>query len=180
MISRLSLAARVASLSVCCLALGSCDTSNAIIPDASSTSTTPEVESVDTTAPPIAMTDIPKEVRCPRLQIRRDTGDVYEDILRCVPGWAVGIPKRVTDKWTGETSSEGEWVLKHTKEGWKTVGVCHIYHPIYSTGVWCSEIDGDDVDITLLPPMNVQCALWDAASWEENIKETGCPVSADS
>lgn len=169
MISRLSLAARIASLSVYCLALASCDTSNAIIPDTSST-----------TVPPIPAEYIPDEITCPLDDIRRDTGDVYEDILRCVPGWAVGLPKKITDKLTGESEVEGAWVLKLTKNGWKTVGVCHTYHPIYSTGVWCSEIDGDDVDITLLPPMNVQCALWDAASWEENIKETGCPASVDS
>lgn len=169
MISRLSLAARIASLSVYCLALASCDTSNAIIPDTSST-----------TVPPIPAEYIPDEITCPLDDIRRDTGDVYENVLRCVPGWAVGLPKKITDTIDGDSEVEGEWILKLTKSGWITVGVCNIYHPIDSSGTRCNAIGGDDVDTTLLPPMNIQCALWSAASGEDGSKETGCHASVDS
>ena len=168
MIIRLSLAARIASLSVYCLALASCDTSNAIIPDTSST-----------TVPPIPVAYIPDEITCPLDDIRRDTGDVYEGGLLCVPGWAVGLPKKITDTLDGDSEVEGEWILKLTKSGWKTVGVCNIYHLIYPSGETCNAIGGADVDTSMLPPLNIQCALWHAASWDDNIKETGCPASAD-
>ncbi|MEY4228628.1 MAG: hypothetical protein RLZ84_1220 [Actinomycetota bacterium] len=166
---------RVVLLLIASVSLVGCGASNGEIPDTYSGAPLAETTVVDTTAPPIAMSDLPKETPCPLNDIRRDTGDVYKEVVQCVPGWAVGIPKKVLDAMNGDSVNEGERVLKLTETGWKTVGVCHIYHPIELSGVWCSTIDGDDVDTTLLPPMNVQCVLWDASRWSENIAETGCP-----
>jgi hypothetical protein len=61
-------------------------------------------------------------------------------------------------------------------KGWMVVGVCHIYHPIYESGSTCSYPYSDlDVITSLIPPMPVQCVLWDGARFEDSIAETGCP-----
>ncbi len=114
-------------------------------------------------------------IDCPIKQISQETGETFREIIRCVDGWAVGIPQRFVDKFN-DTDVEAEWVLKERASGWMVVGVCHMYHPIYSSGRTCSYPYGSySVIVSLIPPMRVQCVLWDAARFKESIPETGCP-----
>jgi hypothetical protein len=117
-------------------------------------------------------------VDCPTRQISQQTGETFREIIRCVDGWAVGIPQRFVDKFNGDTDVEAEWIMKRRSSGWMVVGVCHMYHPIYSSGATCSYPYGNDsIIVSLIPPMPVQCVLWDGARFKESIPETGCPNS---
>lgn len=130
------------------------------------------------TVPLIKVSELPQSTECPVKEISDDTSEVFQEIIRCVDGWAVGIPQRYVEKFNGETDIEAEWVLAKTKTGWTVVGVCHIYHPIYSSGATCSwPYDAGKVPTSLVPPMPVQCVLWDGAKFESAIPETGCPLS---
>ena len=149
-----------------------------------STTTVPQqIEVTDTsgpttTVPLISKTSLPKMVDCPTKQISQETGEIFREIIRCVDGWAVGIPQRFVDKFNGNTDVEAEWVLTRTNDKWVVVGVCHMYHPIYESGSTCNYPYSDlSVIVGLLPPMPVQCVLWDGARFKESIAETGCPNS---
>ena len=171
--------ARVVTSILACLLLVSCDSSSGLIPDTYSSSTLAANLGVETTVPVIAMSDLPSKLKCPVSDINEETGYTFDDSIECVDGWAVGLPKEITDKLTGESEIEGNWVLARTTSGWKVAGTCHLYHPIDSSGVWCSPIDSSEVDTSLLPPMNVQCVLWSASRWSDTIGETGCPNPED-
>ena len=129
-----------------------------------------------TTVAPIPKSALPKRTECPIQKINLETSEVFKDIIRCVDKWAVGIPQRFVEKFTGDTNVEGEWVITSAEGKWTVVGVCHIYHPIYSSGPVCNNpYNTNPIDLDLIPPMPVQCVLWDGASLESNIPETGCP-----
>jgi hypothetical protein len=131
-----------------------------------------------TTVPLISKSSLPKLVDCPTKQISQETGEIFREIIRCVDGWAVGIPQRFVDKFNGNTDVEAEWLLTRTNNKWMVVGVCNIYYPIYESGSTCSYPYSDlSVIVGLLPPMSVQCVLWDGARFEDSIAETGCPNS---
>jgi hypothetical protein len=131
-----------------------------------------------TTVPLISQSALPKMVDCPTKQISLETGETFQEIIRCVDGWAVGIPQRFVDKFDGDTDVEAEWVMTRRSSGWMVVGVCHMYHPIYSSGSTCSYPYGSDsIIVSLIPPMPVQCVLWDGARFDDSIPETGCPNS---
>ena len=167
--------------------LGACSSStqeslsseNVITP---STSTVVAIEEPTTTTsstvPLIKTSELPQLTKCPVKEISADTSEVFQEIIRCVDGWAVGIPQRYVAKFNGDTDVEAEWVLANTKTGWTVVGVCHIYYPIYSSGATCSwPYDAGKVSTSLIPPMPVQCVLWDGAKFESAIPATGCPSS---
>lgn len=127
---------------------------------------------------PVSSESATTRIECPTQKISLDTKEPFGDILRCTTGWAVGIPERIAATFNDNTDVEAEWVLANTSSGWKVVGICHIYYPIYSTGSTCSPAyENTAVKVALLPPMPVQCTLWSAASWSEFTKETGCPKS---
>jgi hypothetical protein len=129
-----------------------------------------------TTVPPISTSALPKRENCPVQKISLETSEVFKENIRCVDNWAIGIPQRFVEKFTGETDVEAEWVLTRTKGKWIVVGICNIYYPIYSSGLTCNNPYNDDsIDLDLIPPMPVQCVLWDGANFEANISETGCP-----
>lgn len=134
------------------------------------------LSSPTTTAAPISKSALPKKVNCPIQKISLETSEVFKDVIRCVDGWAVGIPQRFVEKFNGDTDVEAEWVLTNKPGKWTVVGVCHIYHPIYSSGQICNNPYNDNpIDLTLIPPMPVQCVLWDGANFDESLPETGCP-----
>jgi hypothetical protein len=130
-----------------------------------------------TTVPLISKSALPKLVDCPTRQISKETGETFREIIRCVDGWAVGIPQRYVDKFNGDTNVEAEWVLTNTPGKWTVVGVCHMYHPIFEGSMCNDPYDDDPVNWSLIPPMPVQCVLWDGARFKESIAETGCPNS---
>jgi hypothetical protein len=139
---------------------------------------TTETSGPTTTVPLISKSSLPKMIDCPIKQISQETGETFREIIRCVDGWAVGIPQRFVDKFNGNTDVEAEWVMKRRSSGWMVVGVCHMYHPIYSSGATCSYPYGNDsIIVSLIPPMPVQCVLWDGARFKDSIPETGCPNS---
>ena len=148
--------------------------------DASNTTLTEDDGSTDfdaptTTVPLLSKPSLPKMVKCPTQDILMDTGEVFREIVRCVDGWAVGIPQRFVDEFDGDTDVEAEWVLSFTKSKWVVVAVCHMYHPIFE-GSLCNDPYGDDpVNWSLVPPMPVQCVLWDGAKFKDSIAESGCP-----
>lgn len=147
-----------------------------------STSTVVGSEATTTTTagavPLIKASEFPLLTKCPVKEISADTSEVFQEIIRCVDGWAVGIPQRFVEKFNGETGVEAEWVLAHTKAGWTVVGVCHVYYPIYSSGSTCSwPYNAGKVATSLIPPIPVQCVLWDGAKSESAVAETGCPSS---
>ena len=121
----------------------------------------------------ISTTELPKVMKCPTQQISKDTKEVFGEVIRCVKGWAVGVPKRFSDN-SGEAENEGEWLLAKPKNKWVVVGVFHIYFPI-GFGPSNNPYNGGPVNLDLIPPMSVQCILWDAARYPEFIPETGCP-----
>jgi len=130
-----------------------------------------------TTVPLISQSALPKMVDCPTKQISQETEETFREIIRCVDGWAVGIPQRYVDKFNGDTDVEAMWVLTNTPGKWTVVGVCHIYHPIFEGSLCNDPYDDDPVDWSLVPPIPVQCVLWDGAQFKESIAETGCPNS---
>lgn len=149
--------------------------------DASNTTLTEDDGSTDfdaptTTVPLLSASALPKMVKCPTQDILKDTGEVFREIVRCVDGWAVGIPQRFVDEFDGDTDVEAEWVMTKSRKGWMVVGVCHMYHPIYESGSTCSYPYSDlEIITSLMPPMPVQCVLWDGARFKDSIAETGCP-----
>ncbi len=174
-----------------CMSLSACASS---VPESvvqstllTSTSTTiveiPEetIPTTTTTVAPIPRTALPKLVNCPLQKISSDTSEVFKEIIRCVDGWAVGIPQRFVEKFNGDTNVEAEWVLTNKPGKWTVVGVCHIYHPMTATMTICNNPYNDNpVDDTLVPPMPVQCVLWFGASLTDKIPETGCPEDSYS
>lgn len=137
--------------------------------------------------PPIPRSEIPPEIECPVDEISRDTGESFEKddtfgtVLTCVDGWAVGVPQRFVAEWDGDTDVEGEWVFTRHESKWKVFGVCHVYYPIDSFGRTCDSVyDNQSIDPRLAPPYRVQCTLWSASSWSDNVATTGCPVSPNS
>jgi hypothetical protein len=131
-----------------------------------------------TTVPLISQSALPKMVDCPLNRISEDTNEIFNDGLTCASDWAVGWPKSVLDNMSGETENEGQWVLMKTETKWKVLGVCNVYEPIYAGGGTCNNPYNDNpVDVTLIPPMPVQCVLWFGASLPRTIPETGCPNS---
>jgi hypothetical protein len=138
---------------------------------------TTETSGPTTTVPLISKSSLPKMIDCPIKQISQETGETFREIIRCVDGWAVGIPQRFVDKFTGDTEVEGEWVMARQPKGWTVVAVCHMYHPIFEGSMCNDPYDDDPVNWSLIPPMPVQCVLWDGARFKESIPETGCPNS---
>jgi hypothetical protein len=55
----------------------------------------------------ISTTELPKVMKCPTQQISKDTKEVFGEGIRCVKGWAVGVPKRFSDN-SGEAEIEAE------------------------------------------------------------------------
>lgn len=151
--------------------------STSILPSSSTSSVTDatDVTSPTTTVAPILKSAIPKLVKCPLNEISSDTSEIFKDIIRCADKWAVGIPQRHVEKFNGDTDVESEWVLTNKKGKWTVVGVCHIYYPIFPDGTICFNPYDNPIDLDLIPPMPVQCALWDGASLSGNIFLTGCP-----
>ena len=147
----------------------------------SSSSTSSVTDTTDVTSPTSKVTTIlksalPKLVKCPLNEISSDTTEIFKDIIRCADKWAVGIPQRYVEKFNGDTDVEAEWVLTNKKGKWTVVGVCHIYYPLFPNGPICNNPYNDNpIDLDLIPPMPVQCVLWDGASLSGNIAETGCP-----
>ena len=137
---------------------------------------TSETVGPTTTVPLISKSSLPKMIECPTKQITQETGEAFRENIRCVDGWAVGIPQRFVDKFNGDTDVEAEWVMTKRPSGWMVVGVCHIYYPIYSSGSTCNyPYNNDSIVVSLIPPMPVQCVLWDGARFKDSIPETGCP-----
>ena len=168
-----------------CLSLAACGSSvpesvfQSTLPTSSTTTIVEESEetipTTTTTVVPISRSALPKLVDCPTKQISQETGETFREIIRCVAGWAVGIPQRYVDKFNGDTDVEAEWVLTNKPGQWTVMGVCHMYHPMTAALTFCNNPYNDDpVDDTLIPPMPVQCVLWFGASLSDKIPETGC------
>jgi hypothetical protein len=139
---------------------------------------TTETSGPTTTVPLISQSALPKMVDCPLNRISEDSNEIFGNGLTCASDWAVGWPKSVLDNMSGETENEGQWVLMKTETKWKVLGVCNVYEPIYAGGDTCNNPYNDNpVDVTLIPPMPVQCVLWFGASLPRTIPETGCPNS---
>lgn len=164
--------------------LTSCSSPSSVISTTSPTvevSSSIETENTETTTipsivPRLSKASLPPLTECSIQEISKETKETFKEVLRCVEGWAVGIPQRYVDDFNGETDVEAEWVLADTNTGWKVVGVCHMFYPIYSSGSTCSwPYNSGKIDINLIPPMKVQCVLWAAAEFVENISATGCP-----
>lgn len=183
---RLNAVARV-RVAVGIVLLGACGSSHsapatsstnvAAVATTSSASTETSVEPTPQTFP-VSSNSPTTQIECPTQEISKETKEPFGDILQCTTGWAVGIPQRIAATFNGDTDVEAEWVLAKTSGGWKVVGICHIYYPIYPTGSTCAPAyDDTSVKIALLPPMPVQCTLWSAATWSEFVKETGCQSS---
>lgn len=120
--------------------------------------------------------DIPEKVKCPFAQVSRDTGYVFTDVMQCTSEWAHGLPDEFM---SGNSDGEAGWVMRKVNSKWKLIGICHTYYPMGPSwmGMCVSIPDQEMVDVSLLPPMAVQCAFWDASSWDQFIAETGCPAS---
>jgi hypothetical protein len=144
-----------------------------VVPESTGITTT-------TSSPVVSPTkELPIETDCLYSEILADTGEEFRDVLRCVDGWAVGIPQRFVDKFDGDTNAEGEWVLANQNQRWVILGVCHIWYPIYASGLTCNHpVAGTSIDLSLIPPMPVQCVLWFGASLESALPETGCPITS--
>ncbi len=139
------------------------------------------IPTTTTTVAPIPRSKLPKLVDCPLQKISSDTSEVFKEVIRCVDGWAVGIPQRFVEKFTGDTDVEAEWILTNKPGKWTVMGVCHIYHPMTATLTICNNPYNDKpVDVSLIPPMPVQCVLWFGASLSDKIPETGCPEDSYS
>jgi hypothetical protein len=166
--------------------LSACGGNGEVLTSTTQGNTTPvpqQIEVTDTsgpttTVPLISQSALPKMVDCPLNRISEDTNEIFNDGLTCASDWAVGWPKSVLDNMSGETENEGQWVLMKTETKWKVLGVCNVYEPIYAGGDTCNNPYNDNpVDVTLIPPMPVQCVLWFGASLPRTIPETGCPNS---
>lgn len=125
-----------------------------------------------------SINQLPVETDCLYSQILADTGEKFRDVLRCVEGWAVGIPQRFVDNFDGDTDAEGEWILAKKNEKWAILGVCNIWYPVYESVLTCNHpVAGKLIDSSIVPPMPVQCVLWFGASLESALPETGCPAT---
>jgi hypothetical protein len=142
----------------------------------------PESTVITTTTSSLVVTpirELPVETDCLYSEILADTGEEFREVLRCVEGWAAGIPQRFVDNFDGDTDAEGEWISANQNQRWVILGVCHIWYPIYASGLTCNHpVAGKSIDLSLIPPMPVQCVLWFGASLESALPETGCPVTS--